>query len=126
VRNLGLFTPGSIRPAEVEQFVIARGGKLAVYDDSNVLARSTILGADHDWVYVTSDTSVGNAGFDEEELQDSREQLGFEPKAYIDLHFTSTDRAFESAENLVLEMKSVWGGVVDYSGAGGALGRPRV
>ncbi len=123
MRNLGLFTPVSVFPDEVEQFVIARGGTLAVYGISPTL-RNTIIGANEDLVYVASDTAVSSACFDKEELQSTGEQLGFAPKAYISLHFSWTAKAFDRAEGLAVEMRQLWGGVIDYSAAGGGLGLP--
>jgi hypothetical protein len=81
-----------------------------------------VLGAEPDWVYVACDISIGNACFSEEESEEVRKQLGFDPKAYIDIHFTSTAKAFELADRLTHEMQAAWGGVIDYTGTGGGLG----
>jgi hypothetical protein len=122
MRNLGLFSPIAVLSRDVEQFVVARGGKAP--PDCRTPGNSVILGVDPDWVYVACDTSISNACFDEEEIEDTRQQLGFDPKAYIDVHFTSTHGAFHLAEGLAREMQTIWGGTIDYSGSGGALGRP--
>lgn len=113
-----LFTGSPVQQTELEYFLFARGGQ---YRPDRLKIN---IGSGNDWVFVSPDTSTKNAIIDLEEAQEFWKRLGYVPPSCVDLHFTGTEGALNLANTLALEMKTVWGGVIDYEAADGGLGLP--
>jgi len=125
MRNIGLLSGSAISTQELEEFLKTKGAQQRTLRAPNGSSVSElVIGHGTDWVHVSSDTSVANAYFDEEELRGGTTELGFTPRSYVDLHFTSTSGAAALADSLANAMRARWGGTLDYSGAGGKLGEP--
>ena len=123
MRNIGLFLPQRVEPSVLEHLLVQKGGVVEMYHEIGE-RRTVAIGADQTWVYINTDTSLADVFYDDESFEKAKAELGFEPRGYIDLHFSLASAAFDLAENFALEMQTLWGGVIDYDGAGGGIGKP--
>ena len=122
MRNIGVFTARRVATNELVTFLQT----IAARDATRLTTQKgeIIIGAGPDLVYILEDTALTSECADEAVFQDVQGVLGTAPASYIDLHFTSTSRAFPLADRIARELKQEWHGVIDYSGAGGDLGIP--
>ena len=75
-------------------------------------------------VYLGLSTELSNGCFDDEEFRVLEKRLGYAPVSYISIHMNYTPQAFSRAVEVAREIQKQWGGLVDYSGAGGSLDNP--
>jgi hypothetical protein len=124
MRNVGIFTCDGVELDALEAFLAERN---AIVDETVTAQglRSALLGSGDATAWVALDTSLSQAVFDANDLQSLRAELGFDPKSYVDVHFSSTDASLELAMTIAGEIAARWHGRIDYSGAGGSWEPPQ-
>lgn len=117
MRNLGLFFPAKLDVGALTNLGVELGGQWI--DDATLRFGENPCAA-----YLDLDTNLSNGCFDNEEFQLLRNQLGFDPEAYVSIHMDNTRAAFDRALSIAESLQARWSGKIDYSGAGGTLQRP--
>jgi hypothetical protein len=120
MKDIGILTgkavPTSGLRDVIESFSRDRGLEVKQTDSESVVGRLP------DAVYVKNLTPENNAYYDDGERRDLELKIGFEVGGYVSIHFTATDVASRLANELAEYVVQTWGGVIDFSGAGGDVG----
>lgn len=120
MRNIGVFTSNPVESIELVQFLAEYSSTM----DQPLSRREheTVIGREPDLLYVFDRTSLEDEYFDPNDLEQVQTKLGTTPRSYVNVHFTSTEAAAALAEAVAGEITRKWGGVIDYTGAGGQVG----
>jgi hypothetical protein len=117
MKNLGIFLPVPILVDELAKLGIELGGKQ--------IGEATLrFGEIPEEAYLDLATDLSNGCFDEEEFVMLQTQLGFTPASYVSIHLNYTQPAYAAALKIAECVRDRWGGVIDYSGAGGTIEDP--
>lgn len=114
MRNLGVFLRAAVSVTELADLGLDLGG---VPIDESTQQFGEIPAA----AYLDLATDLSNGCFDQDEFSQLQLQLGFTPAAYVSIHMSSTQAAFDKAFDIARSICERWGGSIDYSGAGGSI-----
>ena len=122
MRDIGIFTASTVPIDRLVEFMRAYSSRRGRPMERR--HTESVVGVPPDVVYV-SDTTTPSAGyFSEDEKYAIESHLRSPIEGYLSIHFTSTEAAFDLADELAHEFAHAWAGIIDYTGAGGTLGVP--
>ena len=124
MRDIGLFTRTAVPRDFFESLLLRNGGRLPEANAPDVALQQVPLHLGNNTLYVNFDTRPEmQAYFNDEERVELEAELGFPPASYVAVHFTWGRSAFESAMKFLETIRAVCGGVINFEGAGGGIGK---